>query len=365
MMQEAFMHAARRRRRDRDGRPWRRPAALLRLAEPEMVSAALAGAARVWSALVGMALIGMARVWSALVGMALVGMALVGMAVGVSLVAISPVALAQDDGERPFLYVNELGDTVRAPAAGGRSIHVTGVFGLETAGYFRGVFDDVPEDLDSLQIGPTLRLTVELPALGALRGPTATVGTGNNFWTNETAVSGDGPWFENDNFVGLATGIGQSWQAGLTYTFYGSPNGASADGQELALSARQTALAGEPQVKAAIPVDGDDGVFLQIAAAPGIGSFSLAGQSVSLAVPLELGIGIADYYGEDIGTSGYAAARLALSAALPVPARFGSWALTGGFAAILRPDELAETDPVGVGAGNLIAVGLVGLAFVY
>lgn len=80
------------------------------------------------------------------------------------LAATGAVAQERDQG---FLYVNELGDVLQTSTGNPGRLHVTGTVGLETAGYFRGIFDDVPEDLDSLEYDRASASPSNFPRPGA------------------------------------------------------------------------------------------------------------------------------------------------------------------------------------------------------
>jgi hypothetical protein len=287
-------------------------------------------------------------------------------------VFVATVATAQER-DKSFLYVNELGDVLQTSTDNSGRLHVTGTVGLETAGYFRGIFDDVPEDLDSLEYGPSLRLTFELPSVGHFRDVSLTFGTGNNFWTKgviPTDKSDIDDWFESDNFVGLAARLGPNWHGSLTYTAFTSPNGASATAEELAFAARYVGDASDflmfdPQMKLAVPVDGSDGAFLQLTAAPDLGSFSVGKQDVSVSLPLTVGIGIDDYYGDGTDTTGYFGASLSVSAPLNLPDGYGDWTLGASLDGIYRSDELVAFDPIGEDAGNFVTLATISLSFAF
>ena len=252
-------------------------------------------------------------------------------------------------------------------------LHVTGEVGMETAGFFRGVFDDVPENLDAVEIGPTLRLTLELPSAGVVREPSLTVGSGNNFWTDDVLPTDDDSlddWFESDNFVGLAAGLGEDWQAALTYTHYGSPNDVSPTAEEVAVAAKYAGLshggvALAPQLKAAFPVDEGEGLFLQLSAAPALPGSRLFGTDVSLSLPLTVGLGVADYYGPGTDEAAYLSAGAALSLPLPLPPHYGSWAVGASASLLWREDDLADADPPVADGDNVVVIGGLAVTVAY
>lgn len=177
-------------------------------------------------------------------------------------------------------------------------------------------------------------------------------------------------WFESDNFVGLAARFGRNWHGSLTYTAYTSPNGASATAEELALAVRYVGDASgvlmfDPQVKLAVPVDGGDGAFLQLTAAPDLGSFSVARHDVSVSLPLTVEIGIDDYYGDGTDTTGYVGASLSLSTPLNLPDGYGDWTLGASLDGLYRSDELVAFDPPGEDAGNFVALGTISVSLAF
>ena len=290
----------------------------------------------------------------------------------VACIAGGPAA-AQTADQESFLFVNELGDVMQVSTANTAKLHVTGEVGMETAGFFRGVFDDVPEDLDAVEIGPTLRLTLELPSAGLVREPSLTVGSGNNFWTDEVLPTDDDSlddWFESDNFVGLATGLGEDWQAALTYTHYGSPNDVSPTAEEVAVAAKYAGLslggvALAPQLKAAFPVDEGEGAFLQLSTAPALPRSGFLGSDVSITLPLTLGLGIADYYGPETDEAAYLSAGAAVSVPLPLPPDYENWALGASASLLWREDDLADADPPVADGENVVAIGGLAITVAY
>jgi hypothetical protein len=286
-----------------------------------------------------------------------------------ALMLLTAAAPVRGEEDRGFLYVNELGDAERGEGGPRRALHATALLGLETAGYFRGLFDDAPEDLDVLQSGPSLRLTLRLPEGLGLRGPTLTVGSGNNFWTDQPIPAPEGgPWFESDNFIGAAAELAPGWRGALTYTAYLSPNGASPEFQELAAALRRTedvfGLALAPQLKAAFRTENGEGLFLQASAAASTPAFGLGAREVALAFPVEVGVGLGGYYGEGNDGEGYA--TLGAVASTPLAnGPLGTWTLAAKAVALARTDALAALDPPAADGDPVVIWGGLSLGFAY
>jgi hypothetical protein len=261
----------------------------------------------------------------------------------------SPTALAQES-KRAFSQVGSLGDVGSSQSDNPGRIHVIGRLRLDTADYFRGAFDDVPERLDEVVFGPDLSLTFELlpREIGVLRDLTLTVGSQNGLADQVQSTQSENEWwYESNNFAGLAARLDEDWLLGLTYTIYTSPNDVSPTFQEVALAGRYTGrlfgLALGPQLKVVVPVDREDaafktGFYTELSLAPSLSPF---GSVMTLSFPLTVGVGLDDYYGPGSGASAFGAAGVTASFPLRfMPPGYGSWTFSVGGEAVLRDDDI-------------------------
>ena len=170
------------------------------------------------------------------------------------------------------------------------------------------------------------------------------IGTWNSFHSKKTFQSGTGPstWYESDLFGGIDVSFGD-WTIGTVYTFYTYPNGAFNTIQEIgfrvgyndaALTEEQIGFALKPY--AAVYFETKDGngtedTYLELGIAP---SWGLGDSDITLSVPVVLGMSLDDYYVDGDGDNeffGYSSIGLFASMPLDgIPARYGSWTLTGG-----------------------------------
>lgn len=294
--------------------------------------------------------------------------------VAVALVlAATPDAFAQAS-KRAFSHVGSLGDVGRSESDNPGRIHVIGKLRLDTADYFRGAFDDVPERLDEVVFGPDLSLTFELlpRELGLLRDLTLTVGSQNGLADQvQPTQSQNEWWYESNNFAGLAARLGDDWLLGLTYTVYTSPNDVSPTFQEVALAGRYTGrvfgVALAPQVKVVVPVDREDaafktGVYAELNVTPSLEPF---GDVMTLGFPLTVGVGFDDYYGPGSETSVFGAAGVTASFPLPfMPRGYGSWVFSVGGEAVVRDDDIRRLSSFD-GGDSFILIGRAAITVTY
>lgn len=271
---------------------------------------------------------------------------------------------------QPFTYMGVLGDIQQSTTANPGRIHVSGSLSFATADYFRGGFDDVPDDLDEVAIGPSLSLIVELlrrPS-GPLEGLSVTLGTQNNLADQVQPVDSEvHDWYESNNFVGLAARFAGGWRAGTAYTIYSSPNDVSPTIHELAFA---VGYGGDnvfgrlaPQAKVAARVDDNDGVYAELKVAP---AFRPLGPVLTLAVPVVVGAGFDDYYGADTGTSVYGS--VGLTAGFPlrfVPPEYGAWTFAVGGDVLVRDGDVRRTGRGFDDQDTIVVIGRASLDLVY
>ena len=164
-------------------------------------------------------------------------------ALAVAALVSVPAAAPAQERTVTFAQVGSLGDVSVAESPNTGMVHVSGGLRIDTADYFRGAFDDVPERLDEIVFGPDLSVTFELwrEPTGFLRDLSLTLGTQNGLAEQvQRTDSLNDWWYESNNFVGLAARLPADWVVCLTYTIYTSPNDVSPTFQEVALATKYT-----------------------------------------------------------------------------------------------------------------------------
>lgn len=208
-------------------------------------------------------------------------------------------------------------------------------------------------------------------------GPTGA--DGHELGKGDGAVETADPksWYEADFYSTLSLTFFQSISLGLTYTAYLSPNKAFTTTHELAISlsyddsalfARM--LGGrfggfQPSITVAIEVEGgaigNKGTYMGIAVDPGFKIYEGSALTLSAGVPLELGLGLGDYYddpGKSADTFGYFTAGIRAGLGLGfIPARFGSWSVTAAARALVLGDLMTAAN-ADRGAEFLASTGL-------
>ncbi len=245
--------------------------------------------------------------------------------------------------------------------------------GLDTshAYFFRGI----RQERDGVIAQPYFDTTVMLLDGGdGLNSIAFTVGQWNSFHSSgRGTTTGPHTWYESDFFTGFTLGL-ENWEAGVSYTAYMSPSHSFGTVQEIGISlslddtgVTMLPLLLHPHLALAVEVHGQadggasEGAYFELGIEPGL---DLAEGSLSLTVPLTLGMSLNNYY-EDGGltndTFGYLDLGLVLGMPLNVPESFGSWELTGGAHMLLLGRYLESLN----GGNQFQAIGSVGLSIGY
>jgi hypothetical protein len=245
--------------------------------------------------------------------------------------------------------------------------------GLDTshAYFFRGI----RQERDGVIAQPYFDTTVMLLEGGdGLNSIAFTVGQWNSFHSSgRGTTTGPHTWYESDFFTGFTLGL-ENWEAGVSYTAYMSPSHSFGTVQEIGISlslddtgVTMLPLLLHPHLALAVEVHGQadggasEGAYFELGIEPGL---DLAEGSLSLTVPLTLGMSLNNYY-EDGGltndTFGYLDLGLVLRMPLNVPESFGSWELTGGAHMLLLGRYLESLN----GGNQFQAIGSVGLSIGY
>jgi hypothetical protein len=219
----------------------------------------------------------------------------------------------------------------------------------------------------------------------ALKSATVNIGTWNSLHTGDTGQ--DGPtgklWYESDFYSKLTLGFGGGTSVAALYTAYTSPNNAFTTVKEIAfqVSVDDSAYLGKAALKpyalVAFEFDTEQGIgqadggadagrYLELGVAPGY-----SGSRASLAVPVKVGLSLADYYELNTGTAdapvfvdntfGYFSIAGLVTVPLGGTTNFGAWNLHGG----VEFQALGDTTKALNGGDGQRVIGSIGIGFSY
>ncbi len=220
---------------------------------------------------------------------------------------------------------------------------------------------------------------------GSLRNAGVNVGSWNSLHTGDTGL--DGPtgklWYESDFYTTLTLGFGGGTSIATTYTAYTSPNNAYTTVKEIAskLAVDDSGYLGKAALKpyglVAFEFDTAPGIgqadggskagrYLELGVAPGYGW-----PRASVAIPVKVGISLADYYELNTGTAstpvfvdhrfGYVSLAAVVTVPLGGTTSFGAWNLHGG----VEYQALGATTKAFNGGDASRVLGSVGIGFTY
>ena len=288
-------------------------------------------------------------------------------------------ARAQDAVAAPT--ASEPAPSAPAEAQDAPRLHGSATLDWTSAYYFRGIV----QEREGLILQPALAL-----GLDVLTQPDSTLSAvriSTGIWTSfHTGPSGhtDQPgapsaWYEADLFATAAVELAGAVTVDLTYTAYLSPNASFARVHELSLGAAyadaslyEGVLGGRfhglaPAVRIARELDGtafgtSEGTFASVAIAPEVSLLDAPALALGVALPVELGLGLGDYYETDTEDDafGYLRAAASLRVGLAfVPPAYGSWSLSLGPALLVLGDNTRDLAGrrVEVMAGAQLAIG--------
>jgi hypothetical protein len=218
-----------------------------------------------------------------------------------------------------------------------------------------------------------------------LKSATVNVGTWNSLHTGDTGQ--DGPtgklWYESDFYSKLTLGFGGGTSVAALYTAYTSPNNAFTTVKEIAfqVSVDDSAYLGKAALKpyalVAVEFDTEQGIgqadggadagrYLELGVAPGY-----SGSRASLAVPVKVGLSLADYYELNTGTPeapvfvdnrfGFFSIAALVTVPLGGTTSFGAWNVHGG----VEFQALGETTKALNGGDGQRVIGSIGIGFSY
>ena len=206
------------------------------------------------------------------------------------------------------------------------------------------------------------------------------IGTWNSLHDGPTGSGGAGMsmHYELDAYAGIGVDFAENWSSSVSYVVLYSPNSAFATVKELDISisfddsglfgGESSSFSGvQPSVTLAWELDGqsdggdDEGIYLEVGIEP---AFDLI-DPVSASFPLVTGFSLSNYFEFGTGSDdffGFAQGGVSLSTPLNfVPARLGSWTLSGGVSILFLGDNL-ETNNGGDSSEVILSLGL-GIAF--
>lgn len=269
------------------------------------------------------------------------------------------------------------------------ALTISGGADYTTAYYFRGYNQEDAR----LIVQPWITLGASLLDSDDL-DVSAYVGTWNSI--HEQPTPGNSSIYETDYYAGVDFAFGPVTVGGI-YTAYTYPGDVFGDIQEVGvkvsfddaefMKSAKIPFALKPYVglykeisddnattsgsgPAIFANDGSNDAYLEFGLAPSCE----VNDALTLTVPVVFGCSLDDYYQSDDGDNeflGYVSVGLMASTPLPLPARYGSWTLTGGvtylyLAADSTQDLNEEPSNGGIGNGeNSVFIGKLGVSFSY
>ena len=206
------------------------------------------------------------------------------------------------------------------------------------------------------------------------------IGTWNSLHTGPTGSDGAGMsmHYELDAYAGIGVDFAENWSSSVSYAVLSSPNSAFATVKELdfSISFDDSGLFGgessgfsgvQPSVMLAWELDGqsdgggDEGIYLEVGIEPALDLID----PVSASFPMVTGFSLSNYFEGATGSDdffGFAQVGVSLSTPLNfVPARSGSWTLSGGVSILFLGDNLEKING-GDSSEVILSLGL-GIAF--
>jgi hypothetical protein len=179
--------------------------------------------------------------------------------------------------------------------------------------------------------------------IAAAENVTVNFGTWNSFHTGSNKTGLDGAWYETDLYASVTMTKGK-WKPGVLYTLYASPAGGyefldSVGVNEVAAfvsyddSSKAVPLS--PKVVLAFEMTDTQadfgtkkGIYLEAGIKP---TFKPGGKSVTVGVPIKLGMSLKDYYEGADGDSKFGYFDIGVSASVPLSKMTkGAWEVHGG-----------------------------------
>ena len=210
------------------------------------------------------------------------------------------------------------------------------------------------------------------------------IGIWNSLHGGPTGSGGAGMTmhYELDAYAGIGVDFAGNLSGSVTYVVLSSPNSAFATVQELdvSISFDDSGLFGggssrflgfQPSVLVVFELDGqsdgggDEGIYLELGIEPSLVLIEDESQPISASFPVAAGLSLSNYFEGAMGSEeffGFAQGGVSLSTPLSfIPARMGSWSLSGGVSILFLGDNL-ETINGGDNSEVIVSFGL-GIGF--
>jgi hypothetical protein len=243
-----------------------------------------------------------------------------------------------------------------APAA--RPVTITGGVDFTTSYVFRGI----PQEHTGFIAQPWVDLGATVyRGNGALKSISLNVGNWDSQHSGPT-----GKWYEADYYASATFAIGKL-KPGALFTSYTSPNDRFATVHELAavlaIDDSASAFPLSPKAIVAFELDGqadggvNQGTYLELGIRP---SVKLA-PALSLAIPVKLGMSLADYYEGPLGSNRFGFFDTGFIASVPFTSGKVSWDIHGGVDLLWFGDNMKLAN----GGDGFKPVGSIGISFTY
>ena len=215
------------------------------------------------------------------------------------------------------------------------AITLTSTVDFPTVYFFRGIRQESHPQFTTFAAGD---LGISLfSGDGALKSAGVNLGIWNSLHTGTsgTRTPDKGTHYEEDFYASIALGFGRGISVVPTFTAYTSPNTSFNTVQELSVKVAHASRFAPYglvafELKGQADAGSKEGTYAEIGVGP---SWALAGTSVTLGVPVKVGLSLRDYYETSAVDSkfGYIDAGLLLTVPLkPIPIQYGSWNVHGG-----------------------------------
>ena len=244
--------------------------------------------------------------------------------------------------------------------------------------FYRGI----QQENQGVILQPWVDFVIPLSA-GENRSWSLNLGIWNSLHDGPTGSDGAGNMhYELDAYVGVGVDFAENWSGSVTYVALTSPNSAFSTVHELdfSVSFDDSGLFGggsrgfsgvQPSVMLVWELDGqsdggaDEGIYLEVGIEPAFDLIDHEKHPVSISFPVVAGFSLSDYFEDAMGSDdffGFVQGGVSLSTPLNgVPARVGSWTLSGGASILFMGDNL-ETINGGDSSEVILSLGL-GIAF--
>jgi hypothetical protein len=217
---------------------------------------------------------------------------------------------------------------------------------LGSAYFFRGII----QETEGVIAQPYLEASLTVhEADSGLQSVAVTAGTWSSLHSGPSGTdgaSGDPKmWYESDFYASVGLGFADAWSTDVTYTAYMSPNQSFGTVKEMSVGVAYDGLL-SPSATLAVELDGqadgglNEGTYLELGIEPGM---AFPNSAAGISFPVAVGLSLKDYYEADTSntTFGFFSVGTMLSVPLTrIPARYGSWELTGGVNFLMFGDAL-------------------------